>query len=232
MKAILVSRVAAAARFCFLAAGLGFALHAHAAGGHHFVDDAALLEPGQCAVESWFERESGGGRRLLHAGPSCRVGPVELGLGFERARSGDPAGTQKSVGAELKWAHPLSETLAAGVVVSTAWQDTDPRFTGSTLMFPLTWKAGSTLLVHLNLGRDFRRQGPDSFRGGLALEWSPVASWSLVAERFREGGAGAWRAGARYTLASGTSVDVSHARGLPGGPPAWWTVGVAWVFDR
>ena len=52
MKPTVVFCGAAGARFCFLTAALGFALHAHAAGGHHFVDDAALLEPGQCAVET------------------------------------------------------------------------------------------------------------------------------------------------------------------------------------
>ncbi|RYF41364.1 MAG: hypothetical protein EOO25_10110 [Comamonadaceae bacterium] len=231
MKAIVVSCVTAIVRLAAVSAGLGLGLQAHAAGGHHFVDDAALLEPGQCAVESWFEREKGG-RRLLHAGPACRVGPVELGLSVEHDRTPGAGGSRKSAGAELKWVYPLGETLATGVVVSTGWQNTAPRFAGSSVLIPLTWQAGSTLLVHLNLGRDFPRQGPDSFRGGVALEWSPVASWSLVAERFREGDAGAWRAGARYTLDSGLSIDVSRARGVSGGAPGWWTVGVAWVFDR
>lgn len=53
---------------------------AQAAGGHPAVDDANLLEPGQCKLELWGERESGAARTLVHAGPGCRVGAVELGL--------------------------------------------------------------------------------------------------------------------------------------------------------
>ena len=45
-----------------------------AAGGHHAVDDAAILSRGECEGETWFSGEAGG-RRLLHAGTNCRVGP-------------------------------------------------------------------------------------------------------------------------------------------------------------
>ena len=41
-----------------LACLLGLTGHAYAAGGHHAVEDAALLEPGQCQVEFWHDRQS------------------------------------------------------------------------------------------------------------------------------------------------------------------------------
>ena len=69
-----------------LTSSLAAVSSAQAAGGHHAVDDAALLEPGQCQVETWFDHELGGERRLLHVGPGCRVGAVEFGLNFDRAR--------------------------------------------------------------------------------------------------------------------------------------------------
>ncbi len=70
------------------AALLGIALQeAHAAGGHHAVDDATILEPGQCQVETWADRERGSGRTLVHLGPACRIGPVELGLNLDRTRT-------------------------------------------------------------------------------------------------------------------------------------------------
>ena len=31
------------------------AMAARAAGGHHSVDDATILDPGQCQLETWFE---------------------------------------------------------------------------------------------------------------------------------------------------------------------------------
>ena len=73
----------------FLPSGLALslfslAMQAHAAGGHHAVDDAALLDVGKCKVEGWLERETGGTRTLAHAGAGCRVGPVELGLNLDK----------------------------------------------------------------------------------------------------------------------------------------------------
>ena len=69
------------------AAVLGFALQeAHAAGGHHAVDDAAILEPGECQVETWADRERGGDRTLVHVGPACRIGPLEIGVNLDRTR--------------------------------------------------------------------------------------------------------------------------------------------------
>lgn len=214
------------------AAVLGFALQdAHAAGGHHAVDDAAILEPGQCQVETWADRERGGGRTLVHLGSACRIGPLELGLNLDRTRwSGSDAAV--SGGPQVKWAAPLTESLSVGVVVSAAWQDPRPQFAGSTVVLPLTWQPTESLAVQVNLGRDFRRHGPDVARQGAALEWTATPHWSLVAERFRESEAGFWRLGARYAVTDALSVDLSQARGVTGGAPAWWTVGLNWAFQR
>lgn len=70
------SLIAALGAACLPAAAL------HAAGGHHAVDDAALLAPGQCHVESWHAR--GDGTRLLHMAPACRFGAIEWALALER----------------------------------------------------------------------------------------------------------------------------------------------------
>ena len=215
------------------AALLGLALHeAHAAGGHHAVDDAALMEPGQCQVETWADRERGGARTLVHVGPACRVGPVELGLNLDRVRQAGE-GTLSVAGPQLKWATPITESLSAGVALAAAWQDgSGPRFAGSTVVLPLTWQATETLAVHVNLGRDFRRNGPDMNRSGAALEWAATPQWSLVAERFRESAANFRRLGARYAVNDALSVDLGHARGLSGSAPAWWTLGLNWTFER
>jgi hypothetical protein len=205
-------------------------LAAHAAGGHHAVDDASILEPGQCQVESWADREAGGARSLQHIGPTCRVGGVELGLNVDRVRLAG-AGTT-TVSPQVKWAMALDQRFSTGLVLSTAWQDRAPRHVGSTLVVPFTWQAADTLLVHLNAGRDFHRHEADSARAGAALEWAPRADWSFVAERFHEGRADYWRAGARWVLTPAVNVDLSRARGLGAAAPAWWTLGLTWAFDR
>lgn len=204
---------------------------AQAAGGHHSIDDAAILEPGQCQVEAWIDRETGGVRTLRHAGPGCRIGAVELGLNLDSVRT-DGSGSTTMVGAQLKWVRAIGEGWSAGVVLAIAGQDRSSHYLGSTLVVPVTWQASETLLVHVNAGRDFLHARPDSDRLGMALEWTPLAVWSFVAERFKEGGGNFWRAGVRWTATPSTSVDLSHARGLQAGAPGWWTLGVNWVFDR
>ena len=112
------------------------------------MDDAALLEPGQCQVETWADRERGGARTLVHLGPACRVGPVELGLNLDRVRQ-TGEGAVVVAGPQLKWAVPLTASLSAGVALAAAWQDgSGPRFVGSTVVVPITWQAADTLAVH------------------------------------------------------------------------------------
>jgi len=204
---------------------------AHSAGAHFAVDDAAILEPGECQIETWAQREAHATRSLIHLGPACRVGPVELTLNIDRARMREQ-GTTLVAGPEVKWAHPLSRTLSLGTMLKVVAQDTSPHFVGTALVVPLTWQAHETLLVHVNIGRDFLRGDRDETRAGAALEWAPVPAWSFVAERFREGGVNYWRAGARYAASSAVSIDLSQARGVSGSAPAWWTIGLNWVFAR
>lgn len=212
---------------------LGTALQqAHAAGGHHAVDDATILEPGQCQVETWADRERGGGRTLAHFGPACRIGPVELGLNLDRTRTSGSDAAVAAGGPQLKWVAPLSASVSAGIAVSANWQDARPRFAGSTVVLPLTWQATQDLAAHANLGRDFRHQGRSLSRSGAALEWTTTPQWMLVAERFRESQGNFWRLGARYTVNDAFSLDVSQARGLASGAPIWWTLGLNWTGQR
>lgn len=204
----------------------------HGAGGHHAVEDATLLDPGQCQVETWTEREKGGARVLFHVGSACRAGAFELGLNLDRTRLSG-AETFTIAGPQIKWAHPLTETLSAGAVVALNWRGRPSRFEASTLVFPVTWAVSDTVAVHLNIGRDFRRaHETDANRRGGALEWSPVPTWSFVAERFRENHANHQRVGLRYAPSSNVSIDLSHAKGLHGSVPAWWVLGLNWSFDR
>lgn len=216
----------------FLAASvLAFAAPALAAGGHHAVDDAALLEPGRCQLETWWDREDGGARSLLHAGPACRLGAVELGLHVDRVRA-DGTGSSSVAGAQLKWARAIGSEWSAGVVLALVAHDRAPRFLGSSIVVPITLQASETVLAHVNVGRDFRHHAADAHRAGLALEWAPLSAWSFVAERFREGGANFWRAGTRWAITPQASLDLSRTRVLDDGAVSWWTLGFTWVFDR
>src|SRR4051812_37244348 len=58
---------------------------AHAAGGHHAVDDAVILGPGECELETWVTRAREP-RSAWHLGPGCRVGPLELSATVDMSR--------------------------------------------------------------------------------------------------------------------------------------------------
>ena len=202
---------------------------AHAAGGHHAIDDAVLLEAGQCEAESWLSHAPGGGR-LLHAGGSCRVGPVQLGGAGEHVRtSGNPS--QTAWGLEAKWAHAVGEKLSIGALLQPAWQaHVSPRYQGVAFIALATWTPAENLALHANLGRDFVHGDRDRNRGGVAIEWSPVQRWTLVAERYREQDTHFARAGARWQAGERWSVDLGRAQRLSGPAPSTWTLGFTRVF--
>lgn len=219
-----------AAALGVLLAGLCAAAPASAAGGHHAVDDAVLLEPGQCQFEAWYDRASGGGQTLVHAGPACRLGAVEVGLNLDRSRAaGSAAARVGSV--QLKWAHSLGGGWSSGLVLGLAARDRAPHEAAATVIVPLSWQAAEGLLAHVNVGRDFRRGQRDSRRAGLALEWTPSLAHSLIAERFDEGPARFRRFGVRWAWSPAANVDLSRSRGIDGGTSAW-TLGFGWVFER
>jgi hypothetical protein len=210
---------------------LAAAAPVRAAGGHFWVDDAVLLEPGQCQLEAWVEREQGGARRLAHAGPGCRLGPVEAAISWDRARN-TGAEDVTTVSPQLKWAYPLDDLWSVGLALTGIWQSAGAGYQGGTLLVPITWHAGEQLHVHLNLGRDFHRHAAGSTRAGAALEWATTQQLSWVAERFRENQADGWRLGTRWAPHAHWSVDLSRAAPLHSAAPPWWTLGLNLSFGH
>ncbi len=220
-------------RRCALSAGLALcftSFQAQAAGGHHSVDDAAILDAGQCESEAWFGRATGN-ERLLHAGLGCRVGPVELGLASEHTRASGASAT--GWGLEVKWAMPVADGWSVGVAVAPVWQaHVRPRYQGTGVTGLVTWSASEQLALHANLGRDLVHAGPDETRWGVAAEWTSSAGWSAVAERYRESASHFVRVGARWSLGEQWSMDLSRAQRLSGAAPSQWTLGVTWLIEK
>lgn len=199
------------------------------AGGHHAVDDAAILDEGACKVESWFAR--GGGERLLHAGAGCRVGPLELSAGADHARGGGSSAT--GYGLAAKWATELATGVNVGVLLAPGWQArVRPRYQGSTVLALATWAPRDDLSLHFNLGRDFLHRADDESRYGASVEWTPQSDWTLVVERFRAEQTHFVRAGVRWGFRDGWSVDLSRAQRLRGPGASDWTLGAIWEFPR
>ena len=218
-----------------LASTWWMAVAVHAAGGHHAVDDAGLVEPGRCQLEVWADRYGAASRGVVHVGTACRLGAFELGANLDRSSA---SGESSSVayGVQAKWVRSIADSLTGGVLVAATWQGTAPRsFVGASVILPLTWQATDTLQMHANLGRDFRNSAAHTNRAGVALEWSPSSEWSFIAERYQESKSNFWRTGARYTINANLSVDLTHASDIrrgDGAASAWWTLGVNWAFDR
>jgi hypothetical protein len=206
-----------------------WAPNGHAAGGHFAVDDAAILEAGTCLVETWWERADHAGS-LMHLGPACRVGPVELALNADRIQPRDRA-AQTPVGPQIKWAVPIADRVSVGLVTLIAWQGSSPRYAGATWYAPLTLRLADALLLNVNVGQDWLRDLPSRGRAGASLEWQAAPEWTIIGERFRQYGADFARLGARWQQSSSIGFDLSRARGVGSTSGGTWTLAATWTFD-
>ncbi|MEJ6021173.1 hypothetical protein [Ramlibacter sp. PS4R-6] len=201
---------------------------AFAAGGHHAVDDAALMERGQCQFEAWADGYRGG-QASWHLGPACRVGAWELGVNIDRAGlPGEPA--QRTFSPQGKWATDIAPAVSAGIVLTATWQG--GRYAGFQPLVPVTWQAHPQVAVHVNAGRDIPHHAAGRNLAGAALEWTPQSAWSFVAERFNDATGRAARVGARWQPHPSLSIDVSHARSFGDARGHWWTLGATYVIER
>lgn len=199
---------------------LWFAAANAQAAGHFDVDDAGTLDPGRCQYELWGGRFSDARTTVWHAGPSCRVGPVELGFNVD---GNSVAGLRtQSIGPQLKWTflgQAPDATLSAAISASTVFEV--PRRggrMGAQFVVPVTWHATDSLFVHINVGNDWATTGgARAVRKGFAGEWALNDSVSLIAERNRAYGLWTSRVGARLSLTPMVSVDISASRTGPDG---------------
>jgi hypothetical protein len=211
-----------------LVAGI-WATTGHAAGGHFGVDDATILDVGQCQVETWWERGDRAAS-LLHVGPACRVGPFELGVNADRIQLRD-GGPQTPVGPQIKWATPVGDRVSVGFVALAGWQGSAPHYAGATLYAALSVRVASPLLANVNLGRDWFQDERTWPRGGVSLEWQAAPEWVIIGERFRQAGGDFARLGLRWQESKVLGFDLSRARGVASTPGGSWTIGVNWAFD-
>jgi len=202
-----------------------------AAGGHFAVDDAAVLEQGQCQVEVW--REQSPALRGWHAGPACRVGFLELGLNLDQHEgSGQPK--RRMLGPQLKWAHDWHPMWSVGLAWSASRQSPvetgTPHFQGQQWLGLLTWRPDPMWQVHFNQGAARAPGGPLVARTGLAVEtqWHP--RWSTTAEWFDDRLAPLVRVGLRHQFDAHWSLDLGRAQIRREGTR--WTVGLNGVWDR
>jgi len=205
-----------------------WATTADAVGGHFAVDDATILDVGQCQVETWLERTASASE-LLHVGPACRVGPVEVGINADRAQAKGHSPVTFA-GPQVKAVTALADQLNIGVVAVAAWQGQSPHRVAASLYAPLSVRVLPSVRLHANVGRDWVEHGPTTSRAGLALEWQAHDRVALIGEGFRQFGANFARSGVHWE-AGAVSVDLSRAFGASARASGWWTLGFNWAFD-
>ena len=189
------------------------------AAGHFDVDDAGTLDPGQCQYETWWGRTGVEPVTGFHIGPACRVGPVELGLNFDRL---SVQGVHSVIGGpQLKWTflgQAADAPFSAAVSMSTVSDLKRGGRMGGQFVVPMTWRPTGSLQLHANFGADWALgTGQRTPRGGLAVEWALNDAVSLIAERNRASGVWTSRVGGRFSLTPLISVDVSASRTRPPG---------------
>lgn len=202
-----------------LAASCSLASLGAQAAGHFDVDDAGTLDPGQCQYETWWGRTGTEPVTGFHIGPACRVGPVELGLNFDRL-SVEGVHTVTG-GPQIKWnflGQAADAPFSAAVSMGTVSDLRRGGRMGGQFVVPLTWRPTSSLQVHANLGADWALgTGVRTPRGGVAVEWAWNDTVSLIAERSKAAGVWTSRIGGRFSITPLISVDVSASHSGPRG---------------
>lgn len=201
----------------------------YAAGGHFDVDDAVLLADGRCQYEVWARRGRTADANTFHAAPTCRVGPVELGLNLDRSRSEGQG--ERSFGPQVKYVvESAVERVNLGIVATLAYSQRT-RSSTQTVYVPLTWFAADNLAINLNAGFDRAPGAGRSARFGVGGEYVLNERFTVLAERIRFLGATTSRVGVRYNLSESLSLDLStaHQTGLRG---PLVTFGISQEFGR
>lgn len=169
-------------------------------------DDASILGPGQCTLESWMDRHPG--TNQYWAVPHCGAGNWEFAAGLGELLPTQPSPVSSSVLVQAKTVfRPLAPNgWAAGLVLA----DQVARGTGLTgnlfLNVPVSFSLmDDNVRIHLNGGwlrQRGVRNGPTWAAGG---EWAVTPRFGLTLESYGNGPPHL-QAGVRYALLSGNLI--------------------------
>lgn len=204
------------------------------AGSPMAVDDAGIVAPGSCQLESWVRRARPGNETW--ALPACNPGgDLELTVGGASIASQGG----RTEGDVLMQAKTLLRPLeSGGWGVALAAGGIRHRQAGTTDLYayvPATLSlADDALLVHANLG--WLREGArrrDHLSWGVGSEWRLTPRTSLLAETFgQDAGRPAWQAGVRqWLLPERLQLDATCGNRLGGGGAGqrWVALGLRWL---
>jgi hypothetical protein len=203
-------------------------------------DDARLVEPKRCQVETWV-RANRARPDELWAVPSCNpTGNLELAVGGALSREAGALSTGTRLAQAKTLLRPLRpDDVGWGLVIGVA---KDPGITpeGNLIdnvyaYLPASWSIhADAVVMHANLGALHDRHASRN-RGtwGLGTEIALGGRLQLIAETFGEGGATPFgHAGLRWwLLPDRLQVDTTYGTRLAAGGRGerWFSVGLRWV---
>lgn len=183
-------------------------------------DDASVLDPGQCQLETWVQRDP----RHTHYWivPACHAwDDWEVGVGAARLHPRSSSSDRANLAllqAKTVLAAPKDGWWRLGLAVADEFQPARGLAGTWSLNLPLTVDLRDDLLQwHTNLGWRRERQGQPAATWATALEAVLGQRAALTVEAFGIRGGGAWRQlGLRYTLLPG-HMDLDVQWGMKAG---------------
>ena len=193
-------------------------------------DDAAVVAPRTCQVETWTRRT--GDSRETWLQPACNFGgDLELAVGAGRiAAEGEPRSS--GIVLQAKWARPRGEhdAWAFGAVAGAARDTQAPRghlaFQSRYAVGLASWHPRDGVEIDLNLGLAHVDRLGGHALAGVALQYALAPRLQMLAEIFRdEPGAGKFQAGLRWIVVPDRlEAFASYGNRLHPLPGAWSVV--------
>lgn len=205
---------------------------AHPSGGPYVVDDADVIDPGTCQMETWYARRSASSDQAALA-PGCHFAGAEWSLfGLAARNDGERS---RSIAVQGKWLLRPLHTGGPGValVVGGGAESRAGRLSELFAYLPLSLEPVDGLRLHANLGglRD-RDAAQWATTWGAGFDWSLLPRLHLLGERFGDDrGDRGWQLGLRPVLIEDAlHLDLVLGRHIDGIRGDWWTLGAVWAF--
>ncbi|MDO8298054.1 MAG: hypothetical protein Q7T64_00030 [Lacisediminimonas sp.] len=200
-------------------------------------DDARIVDPGSCQLESWVKRNQSG--HEVWALPGCNVtGNLELTAGGAKVNNGEGSASTTLVQAKTLFRPISSNGWGAGLTVGTVeYLPLARRSRDLYAYIPLSFSfADDAFVLHLNTGwlREAGR-GTHRLTWGLGTELAlSQRSW-LIAEAFgQDQGRPFFQAGWRQWLVPDrVQLDATYGdRGGGGTGEKWFSLGVRFLSPK
>ncbi|MGH8083253.1 MAG: hypothetical protein ACREP7_21935 [Lysobacter sp.] len=202
------------------------------AGASLYVDDAGIVAPGHCQLESWLRASAPG--REFSAVPACHVAGTELGLGL--SDYAEPAQARVAAfGAKRVLHEASSQRWALAASLGANWNASRGAFDGWNFNLPLSFAADAAQRRrwHFNLGWSAPRHGRDALTAGIGLEQALDSRWSALAEVFADHrGDRIAQLGLRCEIDAARSLDVLIGQRDGDARSPWLTLGFNLLLPR